>query len=109
MDADPFTISSSESDGRTTIELGGELDLHGSWEVEAAVRHTLTHRPGRIDIDTANLTFIDSAGLRVLLIALSEADAAGVRLRVVKTSPAVDQILTMTDASAVLCDGWSPA
>ena len=52
---------------------------------------------------------MDSAGLRVLLIALSEADAAGVRLRVVKTSPAVDQILTMTGAGAVLCDGWSPA
>ena len=109
MDGDPLTISSSESDGRTTIELDGELDLDGSERVEAAVREALTHRPGSIDIDAAGLTFIDSAGLRVLLIALGDADAAGVKLRVVKTSPAVDQILSMTDAGAVLCDGWSPA
>ena len=108
MATDPLTISSHQCDGTVTVELGGELDLHGSARLVAAVRHALTYRPGAIDIDAAKLTFVDSAGLRTLLIALQEADAAGARLRIVKRSPAVEHILTMTDAGAALCDGWTP-
>ena len=107
MAADPLTVSSRQSDGTVTIELRGELDLHGSGQVADAVRQALACRPGAINVDTAKLSFIDSAGLQTLLIASSEADAAGIRLRIVERSPAVDRILTMTDAGAALCDGWS--
>ncbi len=108
MATDMLTISSHQSDGSVTVELGGELDLHGFEQVAAVVRRALAFRPDAIDVDAANLSFIDSAGLRTLLIALQDAEAAGVRLRVVKRSPAVERILTMTDAGAALCDGWSP-
>jgi anti-anti-sigma factor len=60
---------------------------------------------GEDGVATARLSFIDSAGLQTLLIASSEANAAGVRLRIVERSPAVDRILTMTDAGAALSDG----
>ena len=106
MAAEPITISSHQSDGTVTVELEGELDLHGSPGLAAAIRDALVHRPTTIDIDAARLTFIDSAGLTALLTALCEADAAGVVLRIVKWSPAVEQILTMTGAGAALCDGW---
>lgn len=109
MAAEPLTISSHQSDGMVTIELEGELDLHGSLDVAAAVRDALVHRPATIDVDAARLSFIDSAGLKTLLIALGEADAAGIRLRIVKQSPAVERILTMTGAGAALCEGWPPA
>lgn len=77
MAADPLTISSHQADGTVAVELGGEFDLHGSGQVAAAVQHALAYRPDAIDVDAAELSFIDSAGLRTLLIALQEAEAAG--------------------------------
>jgi anti-anti-sigma factor len=95
---------SSHSAGLTeVIELTGEFDSHGMVRFRAAIDELLMHHPTGIGIDAAEVTFIDSGGLRALLMAQQIANAAGVGLRVVKTSPSVDRILDMTSLHEVLC------
>lgn len=107
MAADALTVSSHQSGATVTIELVGELDLHGAPRLTAAIQKAVSQRPDSIDLDTQGLSFIDSSGLRTLLVGWHEAEAVAVKLRIVKTSPAVDQILAMTGADAALRDGTS--
>jgi anti-anti-sigma factor len=50
----------------------------------------------RPEIDAAGLTFADSAGLRALLVAHSDAGQRGVTLRLSRVSEQLDRLLEMT-------------
>jgi len=64
------------------IELSGELDLATTQVVEAELRLAERSAAQRIVLDLDRLTFIDSAGLRLLLIATRRSDSDSDRLRV---------------------------
>jgi anti-sigma B factor antagonist len=70
-----------QRDGRVVVSLTGELDLYNAEEVRRALLDTLAGEPELLVVDLAEVTFIDSTALGVLIEARSRmADRGGFRL-----------------------------
>jgi anti-anti-sigma factor len=87
----------SRQDGQYLIEVRGELDMaavqdHG---LTTALNAYRTDEPVDVVLDLGDVTFIDSAGLSWLMSVRSTATLANRRLRVRRTSVAVDKVLEM--------------
>jgi len=68
-------------DGAIVLRLGGELDLYNADDVRGALADALATEPTRIVVDLAEVNFIDSTALGVLIEARSRmADRNGFRL-----------------------------
>jgi anti-anti-sigma factor len=68
-------------DGATIVSLAGELDLYNASDVRAALLEACAEEPSVLVIDLAEVTFIDSTALGVLIEARSRlADRDGFRL-----------------------------
>jgi anti-sigma B factor antagonist len=59
------------------LPLKGEIDLHVSPGITEALTAMTKERPERIVIDLSGATYIDSAGLAALIIAMREVEAYG--------------------------------
>jgi anti-sigma B factor antagonist len=57
--------------------LEGDIDLHVSPAVRESVNAVIRKKPERIVIDLSRTTFIDSAGVAVLILAMQEVEAYG--------------------------------
>jgi len=91
-----IVVASRREGPKAIIELSGELDLHSSPQLSAMVDDLLAESPSVVEIDAAGLTFADSAGLRALLVAHSDAGQRGVTLRLSRVSDQLDRLLEMT-------------
>jgi anti-sigma B factor antagonist len=85
--------------GAAWVRVAGELDL----ATAPQLRQTLAE--ARVDarlivLDAREITFIDSAGVHVILDAARDARREGRRLMLVRGSPEVDHVLALTGASA---------
>ena len=74
---DGTSVHASELDGTATITVSGEIDFRTVEALEAVLRTLVARDSGRIVVDLAAVTFMDSAGLRVLLRAREQMTAAG--------------------------------
>jgi anti-sigma B factor antagonist len=84
--------------GRFVVTLAGELDLaaaDGFW----AELEPLIEPAGMVVLDGTELSFLDSSGLRVLLLANTRAKELGARLRLVAPHRAVRRTLELTGAN----------
>jgi anti-anti-sigma factor len=87
----------SRQGGQYVIEVRGELDMaavqdHG---LTTALNAYRSGEPVDVVLDLGEVTFIDSAGLSWLMSVRSTATLADRRLRVRRSSPAVDKVLEM--------------
>src|SRR6476646_9319336 len=57
--------------------LEGDIDLHVSLAVTEALNAVIKKKPERIVIDLSRVTYIDSAGIAVLILAMQEVEAFG--------------------------------
>jgi anti-anti-sigma factor len=87
--------------GRFVVTLAGELDLaasEGFWsELEP-----LLEPAGLVVLDGSELDFLDSSGLRILILASRRAGELGGRVRLVAPHRAVQRTLELTGAKAIL-------
>jgi anti-sigma B factor antagonist len=97
-----ITLATRREGATAVIELAGELDLHSSGELGAAVDQVLADPPEAIDIDAQGLSFADSAGLRALLLARKQAEEQGVGLRLSRVSEPLGRLLEMTGLREIL-------
>jgi anti-sigma B factor antagonist len=68
-------------DGAVVVSLAGELDLYNAEEVRAALLEACADEPAVLVVDLADVRFIDSTALGVLIEARSRmADRRGFRL-----------------------------
>ena len=72
-----FGMSEFGSNGRRRLALRGELDMASAPELEAALGRLCREGVGEIVIDLRELEFIDSSGLRALLVAKDACAQAG--------------------------------
>jgi anti-sigma B factor antagonist len=89
-------IAVSESDGVRLLRLDGELDMAG---VDLFERQLGVDRPpeaATFVLDLRELSFIDSSGLRAVIMADQRVRSDGGRLIVVRGSDRVDQVMQMT-------------
>ena len=78
------------ADDTLEVVLEGELDIATVDDAQRRVAAAERRAPSLLVIDLSNLTFVDSSGVRVLLVADDRARAAGRRVAVrLGTGPAL--------------------
>ena len=64
-------------DRPNVLPLEGDIDLHVSPAVREALKAMIKKKPKRIVIDLSRVTYIDSAGVAALILAMQEVEAYG--------------------------------
>jgi anti-anti-sigma factor len=81
---------------RRSVEVRGEVDLATAPDLEAVVRTALEHAPDGVVLDLAQLTFIDSSGLRALVALAKDADSRGTSLALRNLPRHAQRVLELT-------------
>jgi anti-sigma B factor antagonist len=84
-------------DGMTLMRLGGELDLH----MATAVRPRFRELDGDVEVDCAGLTFMDAAGIHLLLEMEQLCHAKGAKLTVVNPPRCVTRLFSLARLDGV--------
>lgn len=69
----------SDADGVVTFKVAGQLDISTESVLREHLQPTVKTAPVKIVLDVSDLTFMDSSGLAVLLIAAQEVPSVEVR------------------------------
>ena len=64
-------------DRPNVLPLEGDIDLHVSPAVREVLNAVIKKKPKRMVIDLSRVTYIDSAGIAVLILAMQEVEAYG--------------------------------
>ncbi len=84
---------------RHVLVLSGELDMASSPAVDEAVRRICTGPTEALTVDLSRLTFMDSTGLRVVLLANELCEGHGCEFHVV---PGPEQIQRLFEVTGIL-------
>ncbi|MEU6078295.1 STAS domain-containing protein [Micromonospora sp. NPDC047074] len=89
--------------GRVVLRPAGEVDMANSAELEATLTEAL-HRPGvrEVVVDLADVRFLDSSGVRVLVRGAAVGRERDVTMRVTGPQPGVARVLRITGVGALL-------
>jgi anti-sigma B factor antagonist len=91
-----FGMTIEHGDGHTIVALTGELDLAVAPKLESCLSD-LDLGPGdTLVVDLSGLEFLDSSGLRVLVVAHQRAEHEGFRLVLVRGPAPVARIFELT-------------
>jgi len=92
-----FRIETLKTGSGTTIKLGGELDSATCGALVSAFEQIAAQDVARkVVLDFAELSFIDSAGMRAIIMVEQSAGERGVALTVVPAAGSVTDMLRMT-------------
>jgi anti-sigma B factor antagonist len=80
----------------THVDLHGEFDLADIQQFESAIAPLEAANPETLVIDLTGLDFMDSSGLRALVMADRRARNAGRRLAIVPGPPAIRRVFEIT-------------
>jgi len=94
-------INHSELDGKVTFHIEGRLDTNNSPQLEEVLIPAFDHY-NYIELDFADVDYISSAGLRVLLIGQKNAKSKQVKFTLINVPPVVMSVLTMTGFTEML-------
>jgi anti-anti-sigma factor len=100
--SDVLVLSTRRDGGRAVVALVGELDLHGSDRLTAEVAGALGDQVEVLDLDARGLRFVDSAGLRALLLARGEAERKGVSFQLSEVTAPVRRVIDLAGLTDLL-------
>jgi anti-sigma B factor antagonist len=103
-----FVIDADLSADLAHVHVTGELDISSAPRLITALHEAAQPPVRRIDLDCRGVSFLDSTGLRALLVARNEATRMGVDLVLVDPSPSVSRVIQMTGLASLLT-GPDPA
>jgi len=78
-----FEAVVSQEGSVRTIALNGECDVQMFPDVDELIRDSLSNGYSAVRVDLRGLTFIDSSGIRALLMARNQAESVGSSLAIV--------------------------
>ncbi len=81
---------------RHVLVLSGELDMASSPALEEAVRGICTGPTEALTVDLSRLTFMDSTGLRVVLLAKELCEGHGCEFLVITGPPQIQRLFEVT-------------
>jgi anti-anti-sigma factor len=97
---DGLRIDTVHLDGHVVLAIDGEIDLATAAEFGAAIHEGL-RRTGKVVLDFANVTFMDSSGLNALVAAAGHND--GLDSVLIRNPPdSVKRLLSMTGLNEVI-------
>lgn len=92
-----LTVDISETGGAVLVALGGELDVRGSSILDPELARIATEPgPEAVVLDLRGLRFMDSSGLRSVVVADAALRAAGRRLVLVRGDHEVHRVFAVT-------------
>lgn len=96
-----FSVEAAVVDGTTVVRVSGEVDAASSPDVAAALDGA-AHEGRPVLLDLSRTTFIDSAGIRILVRSMWAIREAGSSLRLASASEQVETVLRITGILDVL-------
>jgi anti-sigma B factor antagonist len=107
--AGPSIDLSVDSSGLVRLVVAGEIDMATSDALAGALRDAIaTEHAKEVAVDLAGVTFIDSSGIRALVVAQDDATERGVAIYVTKPHAHVRRVLELTGLLAVLTEAAPP-
>ena len=92
-----ITVTHDDDPRVQRIAVSGEVDALTGTQLHQAVIDVLRrHRPGHIEMDVRGVQFLDSAGIRILLMCHTDAAVMDCRLRLAACHPVVSRVLHVT-------------
>jgi anti-sigma B factor antagonist len=82
----------------TVVRLAGRLDTVTAPQAEKELQPVVTGSPRDVVFDLAELSFISSAGLRVLLGARKTLSARGAQVHLANLQPQIEKVLDIVKA-----------
>ena len=92
---------SDELDGQAVLHVSGEIDASARSQFQARLDAKIEGNDDDVVVDLADVSFIDSSGLAVLLYARHQLDAGGRKLLIARPSPAVITLFEVAGVDAV--------
>ena len=89
----PFSVEEEEQEGALIVMVSGELDVVTAPRLNKRVNVAVSRGSGPVVIDLCDVTFIDSTGLQVLLLALRHLTRRERRLALVCPPGAVQRAM----------------
>ena len=97
-----FTCDVVPDRERVVVRLAGELDVAAAPRLAAVVDDLFDAGFEQIVVDLRDLSFLDSAGVHLLLSAHLDAERRGRRLSVLRGPHAVHRVLELTGTDSLL-------
>jgi anti-sigma B factor antagonist len=97
-----FELKDHGAGGRHTLVLIGELDMSWSPALDATIDRLCTEETEAIVLDLSGLTFMDSTGLRAVLLAAERCERHRCELTVIPGPPQVQRLFEVTGLSGRL-------
>jgi anti-sigma B factor antagonist len=102
MDSEPtgaasqFSLQDVVSERRHRLLLSGELDLQAAHALERCLHEVCTAAANGVIVDLSGLTFMDSNGLRLTLLARELCERSGCEFMLVQGPPQVRRLFDVT-------------
>ena len=97
-----FAFEKSADDHRLDVVISGDLDMSATFQLESELdRQIAEGGVRRLDIDLADVGFIDSAGLGSLLSTRRRAEDLGIAMTVSRPSDPVRKLLELTGSDTL--------
>ena len=94
----PMQISTNEDGHKATLRLEGRFDFNSSREFRDSYERILSKREVEsIDVDLAEVNYLDSSALGMLLLLREKAEPTGVKLALVNSRGTVRSILEVAN------------
>jgi len=97
-------VSVQNHDEVAIIAPTGELDLAATPAFRESIERALGASPTALEIDLADVTFLDSSSLSVIVNAWQESTERGIRFRLRNPVRTVRRVLEITDLDLLLDD-----
>ena len=88
----PLTITSEPGEGFVTIRPAGSLDSNTYTDLQDHVAAITKNKPGVLVLDLKDLSYISSAGVRVVIAAQKAMKAAGGGFAIVNLQPQIRKV-----------------
>jgi anti-sigma B factor antagonist len=92
----------TDADGATVIHVAGEVDLDTHLVLEEAIVEVVRSGAGPVVVDLADVPFLDSSGVRALLMGRQEALAHHTAVTVRNPQHLVSEVLRLTQVASLL-------
>jgi anti-anti-sigma factor len=87
------------------VAITGDLDINSAPRLITSMMDLTAPPIRRIELDCRGVTFLDSVGVRALIVIRNEAEHADVDLLLVEPSMAVSRVVEMTGLTGFLTGG----
>lgn len=106
-----FDLEIDRQDGQSStvsVKLAGELDLFTAGRLEECLDEIEQEEPQHLVLDLCRLAFLDSTGLRSIILAEKRARSGGRQFTVVSSAPTINRLLQLTGVDRQLTVVASP-